>query len=333
MHRGRVIIAPMAEKNPKAPEEQKASLISNILAIVGLVIVIGIVVWGLLNVAQISKSWFVSLFKPVANSLKVTVPSPTATSGTAVAISWKYNTNAAGSYSFLYQCSEGFQFKTADSLNAIPCGAPFSLPRSRSSFSVTPVLTSASSLAVPFSVTFVPNATSSKRVQGNVSITVIAEPNERLATTAQIPETVEPAPAGNASVAAATAAAAVTEIAEYGLPDLSVRILSVGVIDPISGDIIPRRPTSPNDLVAVRFDIANIGTASAGTWYFTAQIPTPIRTYFSPAQIPLAPGAHIENMLRFTQVYQNGGPFFISVDTSNIVPESNEANNFASINI
>ena len=53
---------------------------------------------------------------------------------------------------------------------------------------------------------------------------------------------------------------------DVNLPDLSVRILSVGVIDPISGNIIQREPTSPNDLVAVRFLISNGGGAPAGSW-------------------------------------------------------------------
>src|SRR3989338_7478281 len=84
--------------------------------------------------------------------------------------------------------------------------------------------------------------------------------------------------------------------------DLSVRILSLGVIDRISGDIIPRSPMSPDDLVAVRFLISNSGNVPTGPWYFTAQLPTtaPNSAYASPVQASLAPGDSIENMLRFT---------------------------------
>ncbi len=117
------------------------------------------------------------------------------------------------------------------------------------------------------------------------------------------------------------------------VPDLSVRILSAGVIDPISGDIIPRSSASPNDLVAVRFLISNDGGAATGPWYFTAQLPTtPAYPYSSPVQISLPPKGSIENMLRFKNATP-GGVFSVSVDSSNQVSESNEGNNTANQNI
>ncbi|KKW34607.1 MAG: hypothetical protein UY81_C0068G0011, partial [Candidatus Giovannonibacteria bacterium GW2011_GWA2_53_7] len=118
-----------------------------------------------------------------------------------------------------------------------------------------------------------------------------------------------------------------------GLPDLSVRILSKGVIEPVSGDIISREPTSPEELVAVRFLISNVGGASTGTWYFTAQLPIyPDYAYASPAQVPLARGASIENTLRFKNAVP-GGIFSVSVDPVDEVRESSEINNTASVNI
>lgn len=111
------------------------------------------------------------------------------------------------------------------------------------------------------------------------------------------------------------------------LPDLSVRILSGGVIDRITGDIVPRPVTSSNDLVAVSFDVANKGEAATGPWYFTARLPTlPPYTYASPEQRSLPPGAHIENTLRFTRAAP-GGAFSVTTDPGNLVRESNENNN------
>ncbi len=112
-------------------------------------------------------------------------------------------------------------------------------------------------------------------------------------------------------------------------PDLSVRILSAGVIDRTSGEIVPRRNTSGDDLVAVRFDIANYGATSTGPWYFTALLPTlPPYRYTSSLQSPLAPGGHIENVLRFTQADPNG-VFSVSVDPGDLVRESDRGNNTA----
>jgi len=208
----------MAEKAIKATKEQKASLLSNILAIIGFIIVIVIVIWGLLYAATMSRSWFASFFSNKNNSSNTTSPATV-------------------------------------SLSAI-----------------------AGLLAAE------------------------SKPSD--------------------------------EKTSVGLPDLSVQILSEGVIDPVSGNIISRRTTSYNDVVAVKFDITNNGSASTGPWYFTAELPTlPAYTYTSPAQDSLAPGAHIESTLRFAQVPFNGGAFTVSTDPSNLVLESNEGNNTASKSI
>lgn len=113
--------------------------------------------------------------------------------------------------------------------------------------------------------------------------------------------------------------------------DLSVHVLDIGVIDPATGAFVNRAPTSPADLAAVRFDIANDGGASTGAWYFSAQLPTataPYR-YNSPEQEPLGPGDHIVNTLRFSPVVSLGGIFNVIVDPQGIVNESNETNNTA----
>jgi len=135
-------------------------------------------------------------------------------------------------------------------------------------------------------------------------------------------------------ISASTTQTTTTTIGDgSNVADLSVRILSVGVIDPISGNIIPREPTRPDDLVAVRFLISNGGGAPTGSWYFTAQLPTtPAYPYSSPVQTSLPPGGSIENMLRFKNAVP-GGVFSVSVDPSNQVKESNESNNSASQNI
>lgn len=111
-------------------------------------------------------------------------------------------------------------------------------------------------------------------------------------------------------------------------PNLSVRILRVGVIDAY-GTFQSRSQVSPNEISAVVFDIENQGTASSGAWYFNAAVPTSHQQqYTSPLQASLAPDAHIENTLRFTGGIS--GTFLVSVDANNQVKESNESNNTAS---
>lgn len=114
-------------------------------------------------------------------------------------------------------------------------------------------------------------------------------------------------------------------------PDLSVRILAIGVIDPVSGVFVNRPPVSPADVAAVQFDISNDGGSSTGAWYFSAQLPTTVRgyPYRSPVQEPLGPGDQIVNTLRFSPVIPGGGVFNVIIDSEGMVDESNETNNTA----
>lgn len=310
----------MPPMTPVAPPSDKSNLISNILAIVGFIIVTVIVVWGLLSLAGFSKPFWGSIFKKTA-AIKVTVPTSAVPSGQPLTVSWKYDSKLPGTFAFLYQCRTGFQFKTAGADNAqnpIPCGAAYTIPGKTNSLSVTPFVAGTSTTTIPISIVWTGSATSSASASGSAMVTV--KPAE--------------APAVEVITPPAKAEVAPSKMKESGLPELSVRILSVGVIDPISGNIIPRRPISQNELVAVRFDIANEGTSSTGTWYFTAQLPTlPPYTYNSPPQASLAPKDHIENMLRFRQVPPEGGTFSVYADPSNLIREPNEVNNYANQNI
>lgn len=329
----------MAEKS----ESPKTGMFSNILAVAGLVVLIAIIIWGLSHLASLSKSLvfssFSSLFYPSSKSIKVTVPSGNIPSGEEFAVSWKYTPKSTGTYALLYQCHEGFQFKTGGTgsgSDEIPCGTGYTMPASGNKFSVTPFLTGTSSLTVPLSIIFMSSAPTApgqtaSQPQGNTSVTVTN------AYTAAEPS--EPAPAtemkikGTAYTTQKMPVATPTIQSITGNADLSVKILSVGVIDPLNGAVIQREPVSESDVVAVRFLISNNGGKSTGEWYFTAQLPTSFNyPYSSPAQNPLAQGASIENTLRFNNAIP-GGIFSVSVDPVNGVVESSEINNTASMSI
>ncbi|KKW19169.1 MAG: hypothetical protein UY63_C0019G0006 [Parcubacteria group bacterium GW2011_GWA2_51_10] len=310
-----------------SPPEPKPSIVSNTLGVVGLIILIVILIWGLFHLATLARPWVSSFFSSRAvKNIQIMTPQPNTVSGQSATILWKYSPKEDGAYSFMYQCRSGFQMQTVGvggTQNTIPCGVALVIPRSSTSLTVTPTLTGTSTLAVPVSVTYMQKATSTsarqtKEAQGSATLSVVTAslaPSTSTTPDARL-QTTKPAAAQSS-----------------GPADLSVRIISVGVIHPITGDIMPIRATSPNDLVAVTFDIANIGSTSSGVWYFTAQLPSlPPYTFNSVAQVSLAPGDHIENMLRFKPAAQ-GGTIAISVDPGNAVLESNESNNFVSQNI
>lgn len=304
-------------------KEQRASLVSNTLGIVGFIILIAVLIWGLFNLISLAKPWFKSVFPARGVAIAVSAPTGNVPSGQPVSISWTHAPKNGGTYAFLYQCQNDFQFRING--NNLPCGAAYNIPGGTKSVSLTPFLLSPTSTGakVPFTILYSPktsagSATGTKAsgagsAQGSGTITVVQS------AAAPTPSTGAAKPAQKPSAAAKNS----------GHADLSVRIISVGVIHPITGNIEPRRPVSPSELVAVTFDIANIGGTRTGSWQFVAQLPTiPAHTYVSPIQAPLGPGDRIQNMLRFTP-NSMGGVFSVTIDSAQQVTESNETNNTA----
>ncbi|OGG73179.1 hypothetical protein A3A38_04745 [Candidatus Kaiserbacteria bacterium RIFCSPLOWO2_01_FULL_53_17] len=301
------------------PQSQSPGLLANILAVAGFIILIVIIVWGAYHLLRLTGTGVSSLFSRFSQSgdaITITVPESPVQSGTAVFVAWEYEPKETGTFAFLYQCKSGFRFdiETPDNkMLSIPCGSAFTVGDA-TTLSVTPMLSGTSTLEVPVSVVFMPSATTStERPQGTAAITVTA----------------------GASAAAPTPSTGTQASSQpAGTPDLSVRVLAIGVIDPATGLFVNRYPTGPNDTAAVKFDIANSGSAPTGTYYFTVGLPmSPAYAYSSPAQSSLTPGSHVENTLRFRPVQSGGGMITISVDSANAVRESNESNNTATQSI
>ncbi len=282
-------------------EEPKPSLLSNILAIVGFIILITIVIWGLVHLAGISRGWFSSLFgNKAATAISVTAPATT-TSGAPFTVSWKYNEPTKGTYAFLYQCRSGLRFQTGSM--GIPCGVAFTIPSEKKELSLTPVFSGSSALSVPLSIIFMPSA-SGTQAQGSANTTVV--PGQAPVIPTPVPA---PPPAGGPAPTPTPAPA--PPLTPVSPADISVRVTSVN--------------TDASGMTAVSFDITNVGGSASGSYYFTANLPTQSGyTYTSPAQASLAPGSHIANTLRFTQAVS--GVFSVSVNAS----DANQGNNYAS---
>jgi hypothetical protein len=295
-----------------ASSGEKASLLSNILAIIGLIILVIIIVWGLVHVAELSSGWFTSLFPSSGPSIKVTAPSDAA-SGAPVTVSWNYSTTAAGSYAFPYQCQSGFQFAVINTTNntasGIPCGAAFQITPSDQNIQVLPLLSGTTSVSVPFSILFVP--TSGTQIEGSATMTI--HPGTGTTTT-------QPSGTQTTTTKPATTAAATSRSYAYqGPADLSVHIISAN-IDQYGNAV-------------VTFSVSNVGGSRSGSYSFTAQLPTTSYTYgysgaaapyVSSAQAPLPAGGYIVNTLRFSQA--TGGVFSVALSAN----DGNQSNNYAS---
>lgn len=313
----------------------RTGLVSNILAVAGFIILIAIVVWGAFHFLNIASSGFSSLLsRNSGNTIQITMSNRTVGSGQPLDVSWKYTPSAlGGSFALMYQCRDGFQFRginAAGVVSPIPCGSAYTIgDSSAKSVRLVPVLGGTAPADVPFSVIYTQGgtvgtstaATGTTRAQGNATVTVTPQAGMPIATSTL------PATGSAGSPQAGTAVKTVP----VGKPDLAVRIIAIGTVDLYSGMFVNRMPSGPNDVMAVKFDIANVGAGPSGVWYFTAQLPTyPATPYISPAQNSLGRGDHIENTLRFNRALPQGGNFTVTVDPSNSISELSESNNYAS---
>lgn len=319
----------MADVPPEArsPEESgRMAFISNALAIVGFIILFVIIVWGLFHIVNLSGTSIGSFF---SGKPKVTVTAPkSAISGEPITMEWKYSGKEAGTYSFLYKCDQNFYFGTATGPvpARIPCGSAIGVGSSTSA-TIVPILIGKAAQGVPVTIIF--NPQTGDKVQGEAMITVSPASSTTAVEPTEEPKTEKP-PTKKPTTSARRPVNLVAH-AGSGPADLSVRMILVGVIDPYSGALLPRAPISPNEIVGVEFDIANIGGSATGGWYFSAVLPTGVSPYLytSPLQRSLAPGEHIVNVLRFSP---NMRPSSLSVtaDPANRILEANETNNLVS---
>jgi len=297
----------MSDHTAPVPTE-KPSLLSNILAIIGLIILVIIIVWGLVHLAELSSGWFSSLFHKSTPTIKIDAPAD-ATSGAAATISWNYSAPSAGSYAFLYQCQNGVQFAIINTTNntatGIQCGTAYNITPSNNSVLMLPILSASTSASVPFSIIFTP--TSGTPVQGSATMTIhpsstqtATQPNQtnQASTTQPAKTTTTTKPATTAPVARTPA-------------DLSVRIVSKSVDQYGNG--------------TVTFNVANIGGTTSGAYSFSAQMPTQNGApYSSSLQAPLTPGSYIADTLHFAPA--TSGTFSVTVNAG----DRNQANDYAS---
>jgi hypothetical protein len=277
-----------------AERDARAALLTNVLAIAGLIILIVIVLWGLIHIFSLGSGWFGSLFPASKNVIEVSAPSEV-TSGTPFALRWTYTPKESGSYALLYPCRSDLKLYTpvGGTSQNVPCGSAYTLGTATSSVTVLPLLSASSSINTSLTVLYLPaSGTAANAPEGSATLIVSPATVVQAAT-----ETVAPA--------------AKPSNPTYSAPaDLSVSILSSNV--------------DPNGNATVSFDIANVGQSTSGVYYFTANLPTQSGyTYTSPAQSPLPAGSHVVSTLNFSSAIP--GSFVVSVSGS----DSNGANNFA----
>lgn len=291
-------------------EHQQESLLGTILAVIGFLIIAGIAVWGLAHILVLAKDTVTPWFTRNSQAIVVSAPT-TVTTGIPFTLSWKHTATSDGSYAFLYSCVSGVRFEAryGSDTTKIPCGAGF--VASSSNLTLVPYLNTGSKISTPVTILFKPGTTgqtlgtlaSNAVAEGSATITVI-----RATTTQTVVKKTTPVASTVTATKTTSQKKPVVAPSQPVTPaDIAVSILGVGVIDPVSGTYVERAPFSPDEIVAVKFDIKNIGGKASGTYRFSVELPTDTAyIYHSPLQTSLAGGSHVVNTLRFDRVTTGG---------------------------
>lgn len=333
-----------------------------IIAVIGLIAVLLLGAWGIIQLAFFIPTFLSSLAggvaKPAAKEMVlVSVPS-SVTANQPFTLSWSH-TDGNGQYSYAvsYSCADGLSVKAplpTGALQSVPCNTPFNYTGAVSQMALTAANTATTKTPVSFAVSATKLSSGAVTATGSANTIVAAAP----------------APVKTAAKPAAAKYVANTQprAALFGSPDLQVRVVSNLTAGVRAGS-----------QVSLQFIVENVGTNVAPkNWIFTASLPySPAYTYQSPSQPALYPGDKVVYTLGYiatpavnqvcTQQYPNtncttvtnpaagwtygadpSGWMFagsynqnygygqtssasVTVDPYNLVRESNESNNTAGV--
>jgi hypothetical protein len=317
--------------------ERIASKIMRVLAIVGLVSLLGFIAWLVVQFASFvpnagermsaAVSSVQSIFGGAPEeSITLTPESRTFTSGKDTVVRWEYTGEIVPtSYRFSYSCADGvtMSMQANGGLREIPCDTPTIIEGT--SITVRPIsqltrfadteltidtgtktdttlvtIVNADNASVSATSTPVVASTTPDVVKKpTVSAPVVSKPTTPVVTK---PRTSKPT-----DVAKPTPTTRPV-VAQPTIPaDLIVNIEETGILARVSGknQFFPVSPIPSDKTAGFTFTVTNRGGKASGAWAFKANLPIEgdaDYTYVSPAQASLAPGMQVLFTLGFDEV-------------------------------
>ena len=323
------------------PEPSFTDLVLRAVAVVGLVAILLVGAWGIIQLAFYIPTLFGSrdssetpttvvqtspsstVAAPAPESLALVAPGVIG-SGQPFLLVWNHQ-NETGNYAYQvsYGCATNVSLKAlvpTGAYQSVLCNTPFNFTGATSSL---PIILSVSG-----------------QKQDTVAITVAAKRLSDGAATAVASSTTTVLPATNTQTKTVAAVATKTAITTspktartlFGLSDFQTTINSVTPSQIVTGQVH----------YSAVFTIANVGTnVTPANWAFQASVPVNGGyTYNSPMQQKLYPGDKIVYTLGFDVPTNNNqyfavhqGAFSVTADPQNIALEPNENNNTASVSV
>ena len=277
------------------------------IAVLGLIAVLLLGAWGIIQLAVAIPSLFGSVGGGVSSlftntnaqkeTLTVSAPA-TINSGQTVQLMWtqkNYDTSVQYSYAISYACEAGLSLSApvpTGAYQTVACNTPFDYVNATAHMTLIPTLTGTASAPLAYTVTATNLSTGVITSSGTATTTVAPSGS------APKPAAVKPA-VTTTTKPASTYYAAPTRAALYGYPDLAVQIVSV---------------TPSGTRTTVQFVISNVGTnIVAGGWTFNTMLPiNGSYTFASQPQQALYPGDKIVYNLSFSNNFpttQNTNPY------------------------
>lgn len=322
------------------------------LAIVGVVAILLIGMWGVIQAVRILPNVFSLLASGVSSTETLTaeVDSLTVKNGVPFALRFSRSTSRGeGTYVVSYACRDGVTFTTPNASGVyqeIPCDTAFAYTGATGEVRLIPFSSRNRFIDVPVTVRYVRSSTNEASSEDSVLLTI---ENDKLSGSPSVIGSgsgstggvigggtsigLRPGPQ-TSSTYTFSGGGAVSNPA--GKPDLAVRILEIGTLDTVTNAFIKTTSVLQNGRGAVRFAVENLGTKTSPSWSFTAALPTyPFHVYQSTSQQPLAPGERIEYTIGFDSVSSavTAGVFTVNVDPSNSIWEVSESNNIAKVTL
>ncbi len=310
-----------------AKSEQIASKIMRVLAIIGLVSILALIAWIIVQGFRIAPdsgtkmgatvSSITSLFRSgSAETLTLDIDSRTINTGASTEIRFVYQGAVTPtSYQFSYACSNGvsLSIQTATGVRDLACSTPLSFEETKTvlvfssnqgRFADTELTVTNGALKDTVPVTIVNTALSNRATTTPVTNTMSTTTTRTDTTKTPTDQPVTSKPAVVKPTHSST-----KPIVTHTPADLSLSILETGVLARVSGKnrLISITPVPSDTTAAVTFKVTNRGGTPSGTWAFRAELPIegdPEYRYVSPMQPSLAPGAEIEFTLGFDEVLE-----------------------------
>jgi len=325
-----------------------ARLVFLSLAIIGLISILGLAIWGTARLATSLNNAnpfsrlaaliaSITLKKEIIRQDLVINASPSMVeTGQEVTLNWQSNINVGmlGAYVLTYPCNTGVTLKLLSN-DTISCDAAFNL-WSKTETTLTPTLTGENPVDLAITIAFVPQGTTASTMSRTIVITVT--PLEKPAATST-----------NKPKTSTTNSTTLTPGAEKrsiysingnitpgtGATDLAISIVDTGIINDTTNVFTHTTSVaSSNQRTGIIFDVINFGGVASQQWSFTASLPVAGGEFKSDIQDPIPASTKVRYTMGFRDLASQGAnTIIIRLDPNNQISDKDRTNNIASTTI